>query len=116
MKTKLRVLLIPVILLGIAVSFSSCKKAVEAALYDCTDYGNICGTGMIRICVNSSSVGYYEFNGTKYNFTAGTISEAASAVVAAACAKKSPAESIESSGQIIDFTKVYVKQLDPKGR
>jgi hypothetical protein len=112
MKTRFRVLLVSIFVLGIAIVYStSCKKAVEAALYNCADVGNLCGTGMIRTCVNNAGSGYYEWNGNKYNFTATTITDAATAVTNAACAKKAPQESIETVNQIVDYTNILIKSL-----
>lgn len=86
MKTKFKVLLVSIFVSGMAIVYStSCKKAVEKALYDCTTTGTGCSA--IKVCANSSSAGYYEFDGVKYRFTAGTISAAAADAVAAMMAK-----------------------------
>jgi len=112
MKTKFKVLLVSFFVLGIAIVYStSCKKAVEKALYTCADVGDLCGTGMIRACVNNTGSGYYEWNGNKYSFTAATVMDAATAATNAACSKKSPQETIETVNQVVDYTYILIKSL-----
>lgn len=113
MKAKLRTLLIPIILLGVAVTFStSCEKAAEKALYDCVDNTptGICGT--FKTCINESGSGYYEFNGVKYNFYNYNYTEAANnmaTAVLAYCSKKSPATSIGNDKQEKEQLVLYIK-------
>ncbi len=70
------------IFIGMAVAFSSsCKKVVEDATTVCNTLTNLCAGKSVKYCVNAIGTGYYEYNSVKYNFTAATVSTAATNVV-----------------------------------
>jgi hypothetical protein len=61
----MRKLLFGVFVVGIAVAFSSsCTKDPTTTCVD----GTLCGKSY-KTCASVTSGGYYEYNGTKYNYT-----------------------------------------------
>jgi hypothetical protein len=80
MKSKLRIMYLTVLFLGMTVAFSaSCKKAIENATTTCVTTSG-CGGKSFKTCANATGGGYYEYNSVKYSWSGTNVTAAATAL------------------------------------